>query len=111
MILRVNEWRSAVSDRYRISLCATRCDSTNYGRAKTWRSLKLVGLGERMVALTSGIVDAAILNVDQVYQAEKLGYQVLIDLREIALELLDSEGIVVSKDFRKNQRNTVKRFF
>ena len=48
------------------------------------------GLGERMVALTSGVVDAAILNVDQVYQAEKLGYLVLIDSAEIALELLDS---------------------
>src|SRR2546426_263845 len=43
------------------------------------------GLGERMVALTSGVVDAAILNVDQVYQAEKLGYQVLIDLRKLPL--------------------------
>ena len=29
------------------------------------------GLGERMVALTSGAVDGAILNVDQVFQAEK----------------------------------------
>ena len=45
MISRANEWRSAVSDRYRISLCVTRCDSTSYGRAKTWRSLKLADSG------------------------------------------------------------------
>jgi NitT/TauT family transport system substrate-binding protein len=67
------------------------------------------GLGERMVALTSGVVDAAILNVDQVYQAEKLGYQVLIDLRKLPLNY-STQGIVVSKEFLRNQRNTVKRF-
>jgi ABC-type nitrate/sulfonate/bicarbonate transport system substrate-binding protein len=67
------------------------------------------GLGERMIALTSGVVDAAILNVDQVYQAEKLGYQVLIDLRKLPLNY-PTQGIVVSKEFLRNQRNTVKRF-
>lgn len=67
------------------------------------------GLGERMVALTSGVVDAAILNVDQVYQAEKLGYRVLIDLRKLPLNY-STQGIVVSKEFLRNQRNTVKRF-
>lgn len=67
------------------------------------------GLGERMVALTSGVVDAAILNVDQVYQAEKLGYQVLIDLRKLPLNY-STQGIVVSKEFLRNQRSTVKRF-
>jgi NitT/TauT family transport system substrate-binding protein len=67
------------------------------------------GLGERMVALTSGVVDAAILNVDQVYQAEKLGYQVLIDLRKLPLNY-STQGIVVSREFLRNQRNTVKRF-
>jgi NitT/TauT family transport system substrate-binding protein len=67
------------------------------------------GLGERMVALTSGVVDAAILNVDQVYQAEKLGYQVLIDLRKLPLNY-STQGIVVSKDFLRNQRSTLKRF-
>src|SRR5687768_9366581 len=43
------------------------------------------GLGERMVALTSGVVDGAILNVDQVYQAEKLGFHVLIDMGKLPL--------------------------
>ena len=67
------------------------------------------GLGERMVALTSGAVDAAILNVDQVYQAEKLGYQVLIDLRNLPLNY-STQGIVVGKEFLRSRRDTVKRF-
>ena len=67
------------------------------------------GLGERMVALTSGAVDGAILNVDQVFQAEKLGFQVLIDLRKLPLNY-STQGIVVSKDFLRAQRSAVKRF-
>jgi len=67
------------------------------------------GLGERMVALTSGAVDGAILNVDQVFQAEKLGFQILIDLRKLPLTY-STQGIVVSKDFLRAQRSTVKRF-
>src|SRR5262245_26868271 len=67
------------------------------------------GLGERMVALTSGVVDGAILNVDQVFQAEKLGFQVLIDLRKLPLTY-STQGIVVSKDFLRAQRSAVKRF-
>jgi len=67
------------------------------------------GLGERMVALTSGVVDGAILNVDQVFQAEKLGFQVLIDLRKLPLTY-STQGIVVSRDFLRAQRSTVKRF-
>lgn len=67
------------------------------------------GLGERMVALTSGAVDGAILNVDQVFQAEKLGYKILIDLRKLPLTY-STQGIVVTKDFLRTQRSTVKRF-
>jgi len=67
------------------------------------------GLGERMAALTSGIVDGAILNVDQLYQAEKLGFQVLIDMRKLPLTY-STQGIVVSKDFLRAQRGVVKRF-
>jgi NitT/TauT family transport system substrate-binding protein len=67
------------------------------------------GLGERMVALTSGVVDGAILNVDQVFQAEKLGFQILIDLRKLPLTY-STQGIVVSREFLRAQRNIVKRF-
>src|SRR5262245_6052108 len=45
MILRANVWQSAVLDPYRISLCATRYDSTSCGRAKTWRSLRSADSG------------------------------------------------------------------
>jgi ABC-type nitrate/sulfonate/bicarbonate transport system substrate-binding protein len=67
------------------------------------------GLGERMVALTSGVVDGAILNVDQVYQAEKLGFHVLIDMGKLPLNY-STQGIVVSRDFLRAQRGIVKRF-
>ena len=67
------------------------------------------GLGERMVALTSGAVDGAILNVDQVFQAEKMGFQILIDLRKLPLTY-STQGIVVSNLFLRAQRSTVKRF-
>jgi len=67
------------------------------------------GLGERMVALTSGVVDGAILNVDQVFQAEKMGFQILIDLRKLPLTY-STQGVVVSNNFLRAQRSTVKRF-
>ena len=67
------------------------------------------GLGERMVALTSGAVDGAILNVDQVFQAEKSGFHILIDLRKLPLTY-STQGIVVSKDFLRVQRSAIKRF-
>lgn len=67
------------------------------------------GLGERMVALTSGVVDGAILNVDQVFQAERLGFQILIDLRKLPLTY-STQGIVVSNHFLRSQRSVLKRF-
>jgi len=67
------------------------------------------GLGERMTALTSGVVDGAILNVDQVYQAEKLGFHVLIDMGKLPLNY-STQGVVVSRDFLRAQRGVVKRF-
>ncbi len=64
------------------------------------------GLGERMVALTSGVVDGAILNVDQVFQAEKLGFQILIDLRKLPLTY-STQGIVVSNNFLRCSSNVI----
>jgi ABC-type nitrate/sulfonate/bicarbonate transport system substrate-binding protein len=71
--------------------------------------VQMGGLGERMVALTSGIVDGAILNVDQVYQTEKLGFHVLIDMGKLPLTY-STQGIVVSREFLRAQRGVVKRF-
>ena len=70
---------------------------------------QLGGLGERMGALTSSVVDGAILNVDQVFQAEKMGFQILIDLRKLPLTY-STQGVVVSNNFLRAQRSTVKRF-
>ena len=92
-----------------MSRCATLWHFTNYERTQDVQVAQMGGLGERMVALTSGAVDGAILNVDQVFQAEKLGFQVLIDLRKLPLNY-STQGIVVSKDFLRAQRSAVKRF-
>src|SRR5512141_605142 len=86
-------------------------DALAYHKLKTQdiSITQMGGLGERMVALTSGIVDGAILNVDQVYQAEKLGFHVLIDMRKLPLTY-STQGIVVSREFLRGQRGVVKRF-
>ncbi len=86
-------------------------DALVYHKLKT-QDISIVqmgGLGERMVALTSGIVDGAVLNVDQLYQAEKLGFHVLIDMRKLPLNY-STQGIVVSREFLRVQRAVVKRF-
>ena len=86
-------------------------DALAYHKLKT-QDISIVqmgGLGERMVALTSGIVDGAVLNVDQLYQAEKLGFHVLIDMRKLPLNY-STQGIVVSREFLRVQRGVVKRF-
>ena len=86
-------------------------DALAYHKLKT-QDISIVqmgGLGERMVALTSGIVDGAVLNVDQLYQAEKLGFHVLIDMRKLPLNY-STQGIVVSREFLRAQRGVVKRF-
>jgi NitT/TauT family transport system substrate-binding protein len=86
-------------------------DALAYHKLKT-QDISIVqmgGLGERMVALTSGIVDGAVLNVDQLYQAEKLGFHVLIDMRKLPLNY-STQGIVVSREFLRVQRAVVKRF-
>jgi len=86
-------------------------DALAYHKLKT-QDISIVqmgGLGERMVALTSGIVDGAVLNVDQLYQAEKLGFHVLIDMRKLPLNY-STQGIVVSREFLRAQRAVVKRF-
>ena len=70
---------------------------------------QLGGLGERMTALTSGAVDGAILNVDQVFQAEKLGFQILIDLRKLPLTY-STQGVVASRNFLRADRSAAKRF-
>jgi NitT/TauT family transport system substrate-binding protein len=67
------------------------------------------GEGERFAALTARAIDGAMLSGDLRYQAEKLGFHVLIDLSKLPIEY-PNNGIVVRKDFVRTNRDTVKRF-
>jgi NitT/TauT family transport system substrate-binding protein len=67
------------------------------------------GEGERLAALTARAIDGAMLSGDQRFQAEKLGFHVVIDLSKLPIEY-PNNGIVVRKDFVKTNRDTVKRF-
>jgi len=71
--------------------------------------VQMGGLAERMAGLTSGLVDGAMLNVDQEYQVEKFGYHALIDFRNLPLTI-PTQGIVTSKEFVRNNRDSVKKF-
>jgi ABC-type nitrate/sulfonate/bicarbonate transport system substrate-binding protein len=86
-----------------MSRCATLAFTTRANRTCRWEAA-LARMGHSRHA-----VDGAILNVDQVFQAEKSGFQVLIDLRKLPLNY-STQGIVVSKDFLRAQRSAVKRF-
>jgi NitT/TauT family transport system substrate-binding protein len=67
------------------------------------------GEGERLAALTARAVDGAMLSGDQRFQAEKLGFHVVIDLSKLPIEY-PNNGIVVRKEFSRTNRVTVKRF-
>ncbi len=67
------------------------------------------GVPERLGALRAGAVDGAILTGDSRLQAEKLGYHVIIDLNELPI-YFPSAGIVVTRSFLRNNRDTTKRF-
>jgi ABC-type nitrate/sulfonate/bicarbonate transport system substrate-binding protein len=71
--------------------------------------VQMGGLAERMAGLTSGVVDGAMLNVDQEYQVEKLGYHALIDFRKLPFAV-PTQGIVAGKEFVRNNRDNVKNF-
>ena len=67
------------------------------------------GEGERLAALRARALDGAMLSGDQRFQAEKLGFHVVIDLSKLPIEY-PNNGIVVRKDFVRTNRDTVKRF-
>jgi len=67
------------------------------------------GEGERLAALRAKALDGAMLSGDQRFQAEKLGFHVVIDLSKLPIEY-PNNGIVVRKEFVRTNRDTVKRF-
>jgi hypothetical protein len=94
-ILRANEWRSAVL----IAIGYFFADALRFYKLRPSQDVVIAqigGLGERMVALTSGVVDAA-SSTSIKSTKRKVGYQVLIDCG-IPLNY-STQGIVVSKDF------------
>jgi NitT/TauT family transport system substrate-binding protein len=67
------------------------------------------GEGERLAALRARALDGAMLSGDQRFQAEKLGFHVVVDLSKLPIEY-PNNGIVVRKDFVRTNRDAVKRF-
>ena len=67
------------------------------------------GEGERLAALRAKALDGAMLSGDQRFQAEKLGFHVVVDLSKLPIEY-PNNGIVVRKDFVRTNRDVVKRF-
>ena len=52
----------------------------------------------RMAALQSGQIDATILTVEDKVAGEKFGINILLDLRDLALEFLETD-VVTTKSF------------
>ncbi len=71
--------------------------------------LQLGGLGERVAALTAGLIDGAVVQVDQMFQLERLGYTTLIDLRKLAFNY-PTQGIVTSRSALRTKRESLKSF-
>ena len=71
--------------------------------------LHLDGLGERVAALKAGYVDGVVVQVDQMFQLERLGYTTLIDMRKLAFNY-PTQGIVTSHSVLRTKREALKSF-
>jgi NitT/TauT family transport system substrate-binding protein len=71
--------------------------------------LQIGGEGPRLAALKGGAVDGAMLSGDQRFQAEKLGFHVLIDFSKLPIDY-PINGMVARRDYIRAQRDTLKRF-
>jgi NitT/TauT family transport system substrate-binding protein len=67
------------------------------------------GQSERVSAMKAGALDGALLVTDSMFQAEKLGFHVLVDLSKLPIDY-PADGIVVRKQFLQTNRDVVKRF-
>jgi NitT/TauT family transport system substrate-binding protein len=63
---------------------------------------------DRIIALRKGLLDATMLNHDQVFKAPKMGLRILVDLRNEDINI-PSQGLVTTKKFLLSNRATVKR--
>jgi NitT/TauT family transport system substrate-binding protein len=71
--------------------------------------IQLGGLGERVGALTAGFVDGVVVQVDQMFQLERLGYTTLIDMRKLAFNY-PTQGIITSRSVLRTRREALKSF-
>ena len=63
---------------------------------------------DRILALQKGLLDATMLNHDQVLATSKMGLKTLVDLRNEDINI-PSQGLVTTKKFLLSDRGTVKR--
>jgi ABC-type nitrate/sulfonate/bicarbonate transport system substrate-binding protein len=63
---------------------------------------------DRILALQKGLLDATMLNHDQVLATSRMGLKTLVDLRDEDISI-PSQGIVTTKKFLTSNRATVKR--
>jgi ABC-type nitrate/sulfonate/bicarbonate transport system substrate-binding protein len=63
----------------------------------------------RMAALQSGQIDATILTVEDKVAGEKFGLNILLDLRDLGLEFLETD-VVTTKSFIQRDEEAVRRF-
>ena len=71
--------------------------------------LQTGGEGPRLAALRGGSIDGAMLSGDQRFQAEKLGFHVLIDFSQLPIDY-PINGMVARRDFVRSQKDSLKRF-
>ena len=71
--------------------------------------LQTGGEGPRLAALRGGSIDGAMLSGDQRFQAEKMGFHVLIDFSQLPIDY-PINGMVARRDFVRTQKESLKRF-
>ena len=71
--------------------------------------LQTGGEATRFAALTSGAIDGAMLSGDKKVQAEKMGFNVTIDLSELPI-YYPVNGVIASKKFISGNREAARNF-
>ena len=71
--------------------------------------LQTGGEGPRLAALKGGSIDGAMLSGDQRFQAEKMGFHVLIDFSQLPIDY-PINGMVARRDFVRTHKDSLKRF-
>ncbi|MBI4524335.1 MAG: ABC transporter substrate-binding protein [Deltaproteobacteria bacterium] len=76
------------------------------------REVKIRQIGntpERTVALQTGAIDATVLSPENKFAAERFGINVLLDLRKLGVEILNTD-IISTRGFIQKNEETIHRF-